>query len=166
MARIAYFSLGSNIGDRSSNLEQAWSYLAGLLESPRISSVYESAALYETDQPAFLNAVVGGATTDTPYALLRLCLGFERDMGRRRKKPKGPRNIDLDLLLYGDMVIRTEDLQVPHAAIWERAFVLLPLLELDPDVVDPLSGRRFDEGRAAVAEQQIRNIGAVGALRP
>ena len=111
------------------------------------------------------DAVVRGETALAPYALLHRCLGFEGRMGRRRERPKGPRNIDIDLLLYGEMVIRTQDLKVPHRGMRERAFVLLPLLELDPDVVDPISGRRFAEWGAEVSDQQIRSFGALGAVR-
>jgi 2-amino-4-hydroxy-6-hydroxymethyldihydropteridine diphosphokinase len=133
----AYIGLGSNLGDRISNLRAALRRLAsGGVEIVGVSSVYETDPV-GPEQPDFLNAAVGADTDLLPAELLAVMLQIEIELGRRRQIRWGPRTIDLDLLLYGNEVIDREHLKVPHPEITNRAFVLVPLLELKPDLELP-----------------------------
>jgi 2-amino-4-hydroxy-6-hydroxymethyldihydropteridine diphosphokinase len=137
MAVFAYIGLGSNLGDRRA-------MLAGALESlhpRRVSSVVETEPWGKTDQPRFLNAVAEIETDLEPDDLLRRLMDLERGLGRERGEKWGPRTIDLDLLLYGDRQVRSEDLSVPHPRLHERRFVLEGLAELCPDATVPGLGR-------------------------
>jgi 2-amino-4-hydroxy-6-hydroxymethyldihydropteridine diphosphokinase len=130
-----YLSLGSNLGDRLGYLAAA----VGRLESEqvrvvKVSSVYETAPQGKTDQPAFLNLALQVETDLSPEELLAHIHGVERGLGRVRLERWGPRTIDIDILLYGDRVQATEGLVIPHPRMGERAFVLIPLLELNPDL--------------------------------
>jgi 2-amino-4-hydroxy-6-hydroxymethyldihydropteridine diphosphokinase len=156
-----YLSLGSNLGDRLGFLAGAVSRLAGFLRELRVSSVYETAPMYVTDQPRFLNVVVAGRTRLGPRRLLARCLAIERELGRDRAAsgPKGPRPIDIDLLLYADRLIHRQGLRVPHPGLRERRFVLEPLLELEPGVLDPATGRRLGEALAGLPEQGVDRVG-------
>jgi len=135
-----YVGLGSNLGDREANLKRA---LALLIETPhvnlrRISSFIENPAVGgPEDSPDFLNAAVELHTTLSPHALMKRLLEIERDMGRSREAKWEPRNIDLDLLLFGDQIISDDALIVPHPLMHERRFVVQPLAEIAPNVVHP-----------------------------
>ena len=139
----AYIALGSNIGDRLTNLATAVLALSILPDThvAAASHAYESLPAYLTDQPAFANAVVVIETGLDADQLLDYLLGIEDDMGRERMAENGPRVIDLDLLLFGDDEIVTEDLIVPHPRMLERDFVVTPLLEVAPHVRLPGGGR-------------------------
>jgi len=136
-----YLGLGSNMGDREAHLRSA---ITSLAESE--VSVRRSASLYSTeprdfeDQPWFLNTVFEVRTLLEPEALLQVCLEIEREAGRVRDQFKGPRPIDLDILLYRDRLVDLPDLVVPHPRYRQRRFVLIPLTELAPDLADPASG--------------------------
>lgn len=134
----AFVALGANIGDREASLREALSRLANdsELEVNRISSVYETAPVGFTDQPAFLNMAVSLRTELEPLMLLRRLLEIELEMGRVRDVRWGPRNIDLDLLVYGEVVMDTTELTLPHPRMGERAFVLVPLREVWPKESD------------------------------
>jgi 2-amino-4-hydroxy-6-hydroxymethyldihydropteridine diphosphokinase len=134
-AKTAYIGLGSNIEDRSGYLHQAIHALNSLeeLTVTDISSIYETDPVGYTDQGPFLNMVVRLDTTRDPFELLSSLMDIERSLGRTRDVRWGPRTLDLDLLLYGEAAIQTEKLEVPHPRMWDRAFVLIPLL----DVVHP-----------------------------
>ncbi len=136
-----FLSLGSNLGDRRGFLESALGLLAdsGLVPSP-CSSVYETEPVDLCDQGDFLNLVCEVRTSLTPLQLLHRCQAIEGMLGRRRSVPKGPRCIDLDVLLYGDLVMDTPRLRLPHPGLPNRRFVLVPLVEIAPLVVDPLTG--------------------------
>jgi 2-amino-4-hydroxy-6-hydroxymethyldihydropteridine diphosphokinase len=142
MGTTAYLGLGSNLGDRLANLQRAVDLLAAqpAVQVRRSSRVYESDPVGGPPQPDYLNAVVGVETSLSPRDLLEACLGVERRMGRVRSERWGPRVIDVDLLTYDEKDIREPDLVVPHPRMHERAFVLVPLMELDPDPV--LAGGR------------------------
>ncbi len=128
-----YLGLGANLGDRLANLERAVQLL-GRVDGLRL---VRSSRVYETDpvgppQPEYLNAVIQGRTSLEPMSLLSACLSVEREMGRVRRGRWGPRIIDIDVLTYGDRVVRESELTIPHPRMLERAFVLVPLLEVNP----------------------------------
>lgn len=127
-----YLSLGSNLGDRLNYLSKA---VMALKEHPSIqmgeySSLYETDPVGYTDQPAFLNMVVGGKTSLSPQELLLAVMEMEKELGRKREARWGPRTIDIDILAYGQTQIDEPNLQVPHPEMPERAFVLIPLAEI------------------------------------
>lgn len=136
--KIVYLSLGSNLGDRQVNLRTAMGQLLDLGYVQEVSSLYETEPVEVTDQPWFLNCAVGIRTELIPREFLAGILAIERSMGRQRIQPKGPRIIDIDILLFGAAHINTPTLTVPHPAIAERKFVLEPLAEIAPDVKVPL----------------------------
>ena len=136
-AVTAYLGLGSNLGDREENLRKALSLLGDVGEIIALSSVYETEPWGYAEQPSFLNMVCGFRTSLSPPELLALAQEVERKLGRVRTIRYGPRTMDVDILLYGDRIVDTPDLQIPHPRIPERAFVLAPLAEIAPDVEHP-----------------------------
>jgi 2-amino-4-hydroxy-6-hydroxymethyldihydropteridine diphosphokinase len=168
MTRLIAVALGSNLGDRRAHLEFAEARLRQLLRSARFSSHYETDPVgYDTDRrgandelrrgrpgasktghargpdgpPRFLNAAAVGETDLAPHTLLGELLAIENERGRERPFPLAPRTLDLDLILYGDAVIDTPDLVVPHPRFRERAFVLEPLASIAPHLIDPVTQR-------------------------
>ncbi len=137
----SYLSLGSNMGDRVGMLRQAVRLLKEhpAIEVMNISSLYETAPVGFTEQDVFLNMVVQLQTSLTAYELLEICQDIEQTLDRKREIRWGPRTIDLDILLYNQDKFETENLVIPHPRMHERAFVLVPLLELDPeqDFIEP-----------------------------
>lgn len=133
--KTVYLSLGSNLGDREKNLRAAIELLADTkARVTHVSSFYETEPVDLREQPWFLNCVVEGATEITPLDLLRALRGIESRMGSKKLVPKGPRLIDMDILLYGDETIDTPELQVPHPRMLLRKFVLVPLAEIAPNL--------------------------------
>jgi 2-amino-4-hydroxy-6-hydroxymethyldihydropteridine diphosphokinase len=133
-----YFSLGSNVGDREENLRAAISALVGVgVRATKISSFYETEPVDLREQPWFLNCVVEGETKVPALELLRALRGIETQMGSKKLVAKGPRLIDLDILLYGDETVDTPELQVPHPRMHLRKFVLVPLAEIAPNLKHP-----------------------------
>ena len=137
---IAYLSLGSNIGDRLANLQGCIARLATFGKVTKVSSFYETEPMEVLDQPWFLNCAVQLATELAAQELLAAVRHIEEEMGRRRDVSKGPRTIDVDILLFGSRVIEEADLHIPHPAMRERRFVLEPLAEIAPEARDPISG--------------------------
>jgi 2-amino-4-hydroxy-6-hydroxymethyldihydropteridine diphosphokinase len=137
MKKAVYLSLGSNLGDRAANLESAVAHLRKLGAIVARSSLYETEPVDLERQPWFLNCVVALETELMPKQLLTRVMGIEQKMGRRRMQPKGPRMIDIDILLFGGSVVETSALTIPHPAMHERRFVLEPLAEIAPDVRHP-----------------------------
>lgn len=135
---LAYLSLGSNVGERKDELQKAIASLARVGSVRAVSSFYETEPVDFTDQPWFLNCAVELATTQTPQQLMAAILRIEEEMGRRRTSNKGPRIIDIDILLFDDMVSHSRRVTIPHAAMHERRFVLEPLAEIAPDVRHPV----------------------------
>lgn len=160
MRRTGYIGLGSNVGDRIGHLRAARAGLArhGAPVSAS-SSVYETEPVGEViEQPDFLNACVRVETELGPEELLAACKALERELGRAPGRRRGPRAIDVDLLLLGDLSHRSERLTLPHADILDRRFVLLPLLELDPHLRLP-DGRPLADALQAVTGQRARRLG-------
>ena len=157
--KTAYIALGSNLGDRVENLLLARERIASPhVRLTRASSIYETAPREIVEQPWFLNQVVIAETTLFPRQLLARLLRIEQEMGRQRTIAKGPRVIDLDILLFGDSVIHTAGLEVPHPRMAERRFVLEPLAELAPTLRPPRSSHTVQEMLAKVMDQPVRRI--------
>jgi 2-amino-4-hydroxy-6-hydroxymethyldihydropteridine diphosphokinase len=155
-----YFSLGSNLGDRESNLRNALQRL----NEQRIRVTAQS-SLYETEpqdyksQPWFLNLVACGETAQFPMQLLTTIQKVERQLGRRPSAVhKGPRVLDIDILLFDDQTIRTASVTIPHQRMLERRFVIEPLLEIAPELSHPQTKRLIREYVGAVASQKVRKI--------
>ena len=139
MSNQAYISLGSNIGDRFEILKAAIEELNAYanINVISISSIYETDPVGYVNQDQFLNMVMELKTTLDPYELLSLCLEIEKNLGRKRDIRWGPRTLDLDILLYNQENIKSEKITVPHPRMQERAFVLIPLLEIAPNIKLP-----------------------------
>lgn len=157
----AYLSIGSNLGDRMAHLVAGVQALlaGGGVELVGVSSVYETSPWGKADQPAFLNAGVAVRTKLGPRALLARCQAAEAARHRERRERWGPRTLDVDLILYGDAVVCAPDLMVPHPRLGERAFVIVPLLELDPGLALP-GGRPVASLAPAVADQAVQAVAA------
>lgn len=153
----AYISIGSNIGDRFQYLKDAIQALHSHngVSVLTVSSVYETAPVGYTDQADFLNVVIAVETQLGAQQLLETCQQIEQQLGRVRDIRWGPRTVDLDILLYNHDNIETESLVVPHPRMYERAFVLIPLLEISPTVAHPVTGRQYSE-EAAVHDDGVR----------
>ena len=151
-----YLSLGSNLGDRDKNLRDAIAALpkAGI-EVTRISSVYETEPVDYLDQPWFVNMAAEAETELAPAALLQALRGIERQMDSKKLIAKGPRLIDMDILLYGDEVIDTPELQVPHTRMHLRRFVLEPLAEIAPNLQHPVLGLNVSEMLAQTPDKSV-----------
>jgi len=158
MQKLAYLSLGSNLGDRAANLARAIHLLGGIGEVVAISDVFETEPVEVSPQPWFLNCAVALRTEKMPRQLMRALLKLERSMGRRRTVgKKEPRTIDIDLLLLDDSIISTSDLILPHPAMAQRRFVLMPLVQIAPEAVHPVLKRSVRE----LAEQLPASSGEV-----
>ena len=147
-----FLSLGSNVGDREGNLRAA----VERLPVSRVSPIYETEPVDYADQPWFLNLVVEAETELSPHALLATTAHIEQELGRVRYIPKGPRIIDIDILLFGDQVVNAPNLQIPHPRMAERRFVLAPLADLAPDLRHPVTHRTVREMLAAAPPETVR----------
>ncbi len=159
MGETAYLSLGSNLGDRAANLRAAVAQLdvAGRLLA--LSALYETQPVDVPDQPWFLNCVAAIETDKTPRELLKLALQIEAAMGRLRMRDKGPRKIDIDLLLFANLVVDEPGLKIPHPAMHRRRFVLEPLVEIAPEARHPELGKTAQELLAKLpAGQTVRRL--------
>jgi len=141
MIQTAYLSLGSNLGDRAGRLCQAIGRLANVGRILALSSLYETEPVEMTDQPWFLNCAVALETEATPKDLMASLLRIEREMGRLRTRKKGPREIDIDILLFGDLIVDSKTVTIPHPAMHERRFVLEPLAEIAAEARHPRMGK-------------------------
>lgn len=166
-AHTVYLGLGSNLDDRVALLGaaiQALGALAPALVVTAVSSVYDTAPQLVTDQPRFLNLDVEARTTLDPEALLRATKRIEADLGRAPGPRYGPRRIDIDVLLFDDVVWQSADLVIPHPRLAERAFALLPLAELAPARVHPTHGRSLQALAEALDAQDVRRLGSLSTV--
>jgi len=146
MKKLVYLSLGSNLGDREKYLREAIARLGPLGVIRQISAFYETQPVeVQNEQPWFLNCAVAMETELMPLEFLSRMLAVEQSMGRMRTEPKGPRTIDIDIVFFGNEVLDTPELTVPHPAMHQRRFVLQPLAEIAPDVVHPVLKRTVRE---------------------
>jgi len=157
--KTVYLGLGSNIGDRERNLSAALGRLAAPdLRIVRTSSAYETEPVEYTEQRIFLNLVVEADTDLFPMQLLWRVGKIERALGRVRDIPKGPRTIDIDILLYGKAVVRSQALEIPHPRMAERRFVLAPLAELVPGLRHPITHKTIREMLDEAPRQGVRRL--------
>ena len=133
-----YLSLGSNLGQRAENLAQALRMLGEKLKIVQVSAIYETEPVGIREQPWFLNLVCAAETELSPQELLAFFQGIEGKVGRVRERRFGPRLIDIDILFYDGLIIRTPSLEIPHPRLTERAFVLVPLVEIAPGLLHPV----------------------------
>jgi 2-amino-4-hydroxy-6-hydroxymethyldihydropteridine diphosphokinase len=162
---LAYLSLGSNVGDREANLRDALARLSAIGRLVAVSSLYETEPVEFTRQPWFVNCAVALETSKTPTQLMPAILRIEEEMGRQRLQKKGPRSIDIDILMFligeiEDAIRDSKELTIPHPAMHLRRFVLEPLAEIAPDLLHPILKKRISELRDALPEgQAVRRIG-------
>jgi len=144
---MVFIGLGTNLGDRYKNLSDARTLISSYkeIEILKESSILETDPVDFLDQPPFLNQIIALKTTLTPEKLLSLLQQIEFNMGKKVIIPKGPRLIDLDILLYNDLILTTSDLVLPHPGIKKRDFILKHLIELDDELSDPVSGILYKE---------------------
>lgn len=141
-----YLGLGANIGDRLEALKKTQSFIDKYIgKIAKRSSVYETQPWGQPEQPPFLNMVVMANTTQDPRGLLLSIAKIEKEMGRERTEKWGPRVIDVDILFYGRRIIRDKGLEIPHPELHKRAFVLVPLMEIDPELEHPVLKQPVDE---------------------
>ena len=154
--KIAYIALGANIGDTLANLRSALKILddGDNCSAVAISSLYTTKAVGVEDQPDFINAVIKVKTLLSPNELLKLCNDIERKLGRERTIRWGPRVIDIDILVYNDAIVNEENLVIPHPRMMERAFVLVPLAEIAPDLILP-GGVKASDAAVAISTDGI-----------
>ncbi|GCE20997.1 2-amino-4-hydroxy-6-hydroxymethyldihydropteridine diphosphokinase [Dictyobacter kobayashii] len=152
-----YLALGSNLGDRQAQLKAALGELRQVIDIQKVSSVYETEPVGYLDQPPFFNIVCWGYTHMTAPELLKRAKDIERQLGRQPTVRNGPRLVDIDILLYDTLVYAKDNLIVPHPRMGERAFVLIPLAEIAPDVQEPRSGH--------TARELLQNISQRGVTR-
>lgn len=156
-----YLSLGSNVGNREANLKQAVNGLeAARIQVLRASPVYETEPMEYANQPWFLNLVIEAETKLMPLQLLQKTSQIERNLGRIRRIPKGPRTIDIDILFYGNAVVQSPTLEIPHPRIAARRFVLAPLADLAPDFRHPVTGLTVREMLDAAPPAKVRLLDA------
>jgi 2-amino-4-hydroxy-6-hydroxymethyldihydropteridine diphosphokinase len=154
----AFVALGSNIGDPGQQITSGLVEIGSLPDTrlARVSSLYRSAPVGYRDQPDFVNAVAAVETRLTPRALLDHLLAIERGHGRVREFPNAPRTLDLDIVLYGDLALREPGLVIPHPRMHERAFVIVPLVEIAPQAAVPGRGRASDLLQGVDAASAVR----------
>ena len=159
MPELFYLSLGSNVGDRAANLRAAIDHLAEAGALKAISSFYETEPVEFHEQPWFLNCAVALETDQAPRELLERALAIEKAMGRRRTRDKGPRIVDIDILLAGEQVITEPGLKIPHPAMHQRRFVLEPLVEIASEALHPVLRKTARELLAALpVGQSVRRM--------
>jgi 2-amino-4-hydroxy-6-hydroxymethyldihydropteridine diphosphokinase len=155
MRKLVYLSLGSNVGDREAQLQDARARLATVGRVVAESSMYETEPVEFPQQPWFLNCALALETRKTPQQVMAAILSIEEEMGRRRVQKKGPRSIDIDILLFDETVTDSAELTIPHPAMQQRRFVLEPLAEIAPEVLHPVLKKTIRELRDALPPGQV-----------
>lgn len=153
---IVFLGLGTNMGKRKQNLQQALELLAEKVEIQKVSPIYETEPVGYTEQPLFLNLAVQGTTSLKPEKLLSWLKQIEGKMGRVSSFPNAPRPIDLDILFYDAKIINSKDLIIPHPRLTVRAFVLVPLNKIAPDLVHPGNGR--------TVKNLVKDLGSISGV--
>ncbi len=155
-----FLSLGSNLGDKKKILLNAVNSLKEIIFDLSCSSIYETGPLYYLEQPNFYNIVISGNTYYSSTKLLEYIKRIEKDAGRNRKNEikKGPRTLDIDILLYNNLCIKSDELTIPHPGIEQRLFVLTPLLEIDKSIRNPLNGVQFSSAADKLENQHVKKL--------
>lgn len=161
-----YLGLGTNLGDRTANLQAALDGLAEKLVITAVSPLYQTPPWGVTDQPDFLNLCLAAETDLPPTELLTFVKNLEVELGRQPAKRWGPRHIDIDILFYANQLVETENMTIPHPRLAERAFVLRPLADIAPDFVHPVLGETMADLAARVADEGIRPYPHTITLQP
>lgn len=151
-----FISLGSNLGDREKALSSAISKLPPEVTPVIASKIYETEPWGFTDQPSFLNQVIKATTFLDPFQLLIRLKNIEKEIGRQPNFRYGPRVIDLDILFFNDKILETDSLSIPHKEICNRAFVLVPMLEIAPDFIHPVSGKSIEEIASIIDHNDVK----------
>jgi 2-amino-4-hydroxy-6-hydroxymethyldihydropteridine diphosphokinase len=155
MSHLSYLSIGSNLGDRAKNLGTAIVLLAPKIQPVLQSSIYQTEPWGYSDQPSFLNQVIKVETTLEPLDLLIYLKEIESQMGRQETFRFGPRLIDLDILFYDELILDTPKLTIPHPRLYERAFILIPLAEIAPDLNHPVLGQTIQQLKTTVESNSV-----------
>jgi 2-amino-4-hydroxy-6-hydroxymethyldihydropteridine diphosphokinase len=153
-----YLALGANVGDPAANIEQAVKLIRDVMNDVKQAPIYRTKPVGYTDQPDFLNTAVMGQTDLSPEDLLKAIKDVERRIGRQQRFRWGPREIDIDIIFYGDRVIDTPKLTIPHSRFRERDFVLRPIADLNPRQIDPISGQTVEQLLNLLPESLINII--------
>jgi 2-amino-4-hydroxy-6-hydroxymethyldihydropteridine diphosphokinase len=161
MTTSAYFSIGTNLGDRFANLQRALSLLQEEMAITAVSPIYVTEPWGDTDQPQFFNISVAAVTDLSPHAILETIKSAEKTMGRVPTRHWGPRLIDIDLVLYGHEVVDEPDLKVPHPHMAERAFVLAPLADIIPTYIHPVTGQTIQAMLDQVDLHSVERLGEI-----
>jgi 2-amino-4-hydroxy-6-hydroxymethyldihydropteridine diphosphokinase len=161
MATI-YLALGSNVGDSAAYIQKAIQLLGSTLSNMQQAPVYAAKPMGYTEQADFLNTAISGQTDVSPEELLATIKDIEQEVGRVERFHWGPREIDIDLIFYGDLIRNTDQLSIPHPHFQERDFVLQPLADLNASLVDPLSGKTMRQLIDELPEDHISLIKVVG----
>ena len=153
-----YLGLGTNLGDRLRNLQKAISSLSSVMTVTAVSPIYQSDPWGVTDQPPFLNLCLQATTNLNPHTLLHYLKNLETELGRQKTIKWGPRLIDIDILFYDDKIVQTNNLTIPHPHMAERAFVIVPLADIAPNVYHPVFNKTIAELKTAVDQTTLHKI--------